>query len=104
MIAVVSQSTALLPLENLCITRDTVVDVKKVTVRELRNNGGDVIDRVVGGDTFVVTRDGHEVAELRPLHPHPLDAATLLSRWARLPRVDPVGLRNDIDSVLDASL
>ncbi|MEQ1699155.1 MAG: type II toxin-antitoxin system prevent-host-death family antitoxin [Ilumatobacteraceae bacterium] len=78
--------------------------MKKVTVRELRNNGGDVIDRVVGGDTFVVTRDGHEVAELRPLHPHPLDAVTLLSRWSRLPHVDPAGLRNDIDSVLDASL
>ena len=90
--------------EGDCITRDTVDEMKKVTVRELRNNGGDVIDRVVGGDTFVVTRDGHEVAELRPLHPHPLDAATLLNRWSRLPHVDPVGLRNDIDFVLDASL
>jgi antitoxin (DNA-binding transcriptional repressor) of toxin-antitoxin stability system len=78
--------------------------VKIVTVRELRNNGGDVIDRVIGGDTFVVTRDGHEVAELRPLHPRPLDAATLLGRWRRLPHVDPGRFRDDIDSALDASL
>jgi prevent-host-death family protein len=87
-----------------CITRDTVADMKKVTVRELRNNGGEVIDRVVGGDTFVVTRDGHEVAELRPLRPRPLDAATLLARWRRLPLVDPVRFREDVDSALDSSL
>jgi antitoxin (DNA-binding transcriptional repressor) of toxin-antitoxin stability system len=29
--------------------------VKTVTVRELRNNGGEVIDCVLGGDTVVVT-------------------------------------------------
>ena len=87
-----------------CITRDTIANMKKVTVRELRNNGGEVIDRVVSGDTFVVTRDGHEVAELRPLRPRPLDAATLLARWRRLPVVDPVRFRDDIDSALDASL
>lgn len=88
----------------LCITRDTVTDMKKVTVRELRNNGGEVIDRVVGGATFVVTRDGHEVAELRPLSQRPLDAATLLGRWRRLPLVDPVRFRDDVDSVVDPSL
>ncbi len=63
-----------------------------------------MIDRVIGGDTFVVTRDGHEVAELRPLHPRPLDAATLLGRWRRLPHIDPGRFRDDIDSALDASL
>ena len=52
----------------------------------------------------LVTRDGHEVAELRPLRPRPLDAATLLGRWRRLPLVDPIRFRDDIDAVLDASL
>jgi prevent-host-death family protein len=75
-----------------------------VTVRELRNNGGEVIDRVLGGDVVVVTRDGHEVAELRPLSPRALDSETLLRRWRHLPVVDPVTLRNDIDSAVDASL
>jgi prevent-host-death family protein len=91
-------------LRTTCLTRDTVLVMKTVTVRELRNNGGEVIDRVVGGDTVVVTRDGHEVAELRPLAPQALDAATLLNRWRQLPQVDPVSLRQDIDSALDASL
>jgi prevent-host-death family protein len=75
-----------------------------VTVRELRNHGGEVIDRVLSGDTIVVTRDGHEVAELRPLRRRPIDAATLLSRWRTLPAVDPRRFRDDVDSVVDASL
>lgn len=78
--------------------------MKTVTIRELRNNGGDVIDRVLGGDTIVVTRDGHEVAELRPLRPRPLDAATLLGRWRNLPAVDPGRFREDVDAAVDASL
>lgn len=76
----------------------------KVTVRELRNKGGEVLDRVLRGDTVIVTRDGHEVAELRPLPPRALDASALLARWRHLPVVDPVELRRDIDSFLDASL
>jgi prevent-host-death family protein len=34
-----------------------------VTVRELRNHGGEVLDRVARGEAVVVTRDGAEVAE-----------------------------------------
>ena len=75
-----------------------------VTVRELRNKGGEVLDRVLLGDTIVVTRDGHEVAELRPLPPRVLDASALLARWRHIPAVDPVALRRDIDTFLDASL
>ncbi len=75
-----------------------------VTVRDLRNKGGEVIDRVMRGDTVIVTRDGHQVAELRPLPPRALDASALLARWRHLPVVDPVTLRRDIDSFLDASL
>ena len=75
-----------------------------VTVRDLRNKGGEVLDRVLRGDTVIVTRDGHAVAELRPLPPRVLDASALLSRWRHLPAVDPVVLRSDIDSFMDASL
>ena len=92
------------PSGRVRLTRDTFPYMKTVTIRELRNNGGDVIDRVLGGDTIVVTRDGHEVAELRPLRPRPLDAATLLGRWRNLPAVDPGRFREDVDAALDASL
>jgi prevent-host-death family protein len=75
-----------------------------VTVRELRNEGGRVLDRVLAGEVLVVTRDGDPVAELRPLPTATLDAATLLARWRNLPAVDPQRLRDDVDAVLDTSL
>ncbi len=75
-----------------------------VTIRELRNSGGEVVDRVEHGETVTVTRDGKPVAELRPLPPHPLAAEVLLGRWRRLPRVDPGALREDLDAVFDSRL
>lgn len=78
-------------------------DMAEVTIRELRNDGGRVLDRVVGGEVLVVTRDGRGIAELRPLLPRPLPAAALLERWRRLPAVDPTRLRADIDAVVDGA-
>jgi len=75
-----------------------------VTIRDLRNHGGDVVDRVEAGESVVITRSGKPVAELRPLRRQGLDAATLLQRWSHLPHVDPAQLRNDLDELLDASL
>jgi prevent-host-death family protein len=75
-----------------------------VTIRELRNHGGDVVDRVVQGETLIVTRDGRPVAELRPLRGPVLSATTLLQRWRKLPSVNPVKLLADIDEVLDPQL
>ena len=75
-----------------------------VTIRDLRNHGGDVVDRVAAGESLVVTRSGKPVAELIPLRRRGLDAATLLARWRHLPPVDPDALRADLDRVLDASL
>jgi prevent-host-death family protein len=78
--------------------------METVTIRELRNQGGAVIDRVQAGERLIVSRDGHPVAELRPLPRRPLDAATLLERWRCLPPADADAWRRDIDSVVDQSL
>ena len=75
-----------------------------VTVRDLRNNGGRVLERVANGESLTVTMDGRPVAELRPLAGRALGAATLLARWRRLPRVDHAALRRDIDHTLDSEL
>ncbi len=75
-----------------------------VTIRELRNKGKAVVDRVLAGERLTVTRAGRPVAELRPLAKPGLDATTLLNRWQHLPAVDPDALRRDIDEVLDPSL
>jgi prevent-host-death family protein len=76
----------------------------RVTIRDLRNHGGRVIDRVVAGEELIVTRSGAPVAELRPVGRSPLRAEALLARWHRLPPVDPQLLRDDIDRLIDPSL
>lgn len=73
----------------------------KVTVRDLRNHGGRILERVTEGESVTVTMNGTPVAELRPVQPRPLPAATLLDRWRRLPQVDAASLRSDVDNVLD---
>jgi prevent-host-death family protein len=78
--------------------------MSEITVRELRNHGADVLERVARGEALTVTRDGRAIAELRPLARHPVPAAVLLKRWRRLPAVDPTKLRADVDVVLDGSL
>lgn len=76
----------------------------EITIRELRNHGGEVIDRVAGGETVTVTRAGKPVAELRPLLRPALTAAALLARWRHVPAIDPTQLRADIDAVMNPSL
>jgi prevent-host-death family protein len=75
-----------------------------VSIRELRNHGGEVLARVEQGETVTVTRNGRPVAELRPLRRNGLTAEELVRRWRRLPVVDPDVLRRDIDEVVDQSL
>ncbi len=75
-----------------------------VTVRDLRNQGGRVLERVAAGESLTVTMDGRPIAELRPLPGRALSASTLLARWRNLPVVDADLLRRDIDRTLDTSL
>jgi prevent-host-death family protein len=76
----------------------------EVAIRDLRNHGGEILDRVAGGEVMTVTRDGHPIAELRPLPRRPLQANLLLQRWRSLPAADPAQLRADIDDLLDPAL
>jgi prevent-host-death family protein len=76
----------------------------EVTVRELRNQGAEVLDRVAAGEHLTVTRDGRPIAELRPFPRPRLRAEELLHRWSLLPYVDPQVLRDDIDRVVEASV
>jgi prevent-host-death family protein len=40
-----------------------------VTIRELRNQGGEVVGRAAQGEQITITRSGRPVAELRALPP-----------------------------------
>jgi prevent-host-death family protein len=85
------------------ITRDTLDPMATVTIRELRNQGGDVVDRAARGEQITIIRSGRPVAELRPLRA-PLSADSLLERWRRVPAVDPVALREDVDELVGGDL
>ena len=76
----------------------------EVSIRDLRNHGGEVIDRVETGEQITVTRSGKAVAELRRLQKVGPDPITLLERWRHIPIVDPHGFRADIDELIDPSL
>jgi antitoxin (DNA-binding transcriptional repressor) of toxin-antitoxin stability system len=78
--------------------------MSEVPIRELRNHGSEVIDRVRRGERVTVTRDGEPVAELRQLPRRRLSAAALIEQYRSLPRVDPDRLRADIDATIDQSL
>ena len=73
-------------------------------MRDLRNKGGEVLDRVERGERVIITRDGRAVAELRPLPRRRARTAELIAHRKALPPVDDVDLRRDIDAVLDPSL
>ena len=75
-----------------------------VSIRDLRNKGGEVIDRASRGEPITITKAGKPVAELHPVSRPALSASVLLDRWRRLPAVDPVAFRADIDEVLDPRL
>jgi prevent-host-death family protein len=78
--------------------------VTEISIRELRNHGGEMVDRVAHGERLTVTRDGKPVALLVPLGREPLSVDVLIERWAQLPAMDPQSLRRDIDAVVDPSL
>jgi prevent-host-death family protein len=57
-----------------------MVAMKLISQREFRNNSAAVMDAVEAGETYRITRNSQEVAELRPL-----------------PRVDYARMRQEVD-------
>jgi prevent-host-death family protein len=80
---------------------------KIIAQRELRNDNAKIVEAVVAGETFVVTRNGEPVAELRPLR---AGRRTFISREevASLAsanvRIDREQFRADLDDVIDQGL
>jgi prevent-host-death family protein len=72
--------------------------MKIVTQREFRNNSAAVMDAVEAGEIYHITRNGAEVAELRPFaRRRRLSAEELVTRHRRLPRVDHTRMRTEAD-------
>ncbi|CAB4871436.1 MAG: prevent-host-death protein [Actinobacteria bacterium] len=75
--------------------------------RSLRNDNAAIIKSVVDGETFIVTRNGVAVAELRPLDetkPEIVSKATLRNWVGVGPTIDLETFRKDLDGAIDSSL
>jgi prevent-host-death family protein len=80
---------------------------KTIPQRELRNDNAKVIDAVVAGESFVVTRNGEPVAELRPIGRTRrtfVPRSEVASVAMQGPHIDASGFRRDLDRVIDQAL
>lgn len=78
--------------------------MSEVSIRELRNEGGSVVERVLRGELVTITRSDTPVARLEPIGRAPLSSRELVKRWQRVAVVDIDGLRADLAEVLDTRL
>ena len=75
--------------------------------RQLRNDNAQVIDAVAAGESFVVTRNGIPVAELRPISNARrtfVPKSELAALAAAGPHVAFEQFRADLDGVVDPEL
>ena len=80
---------------------------RRIAQRELRNQNAQILDEVAAGASFVVTRNGQPVAELRPIgrgRRHFVSSAEIAALATRGPRVDAAAFRRDLDEALDPTL
>lgn len=101
-----------------CITGETLVAAcsnksysdfmaRTIPQRELRNDNAKVIDAVAAGESFIVTRNGEPVAELRPLKPGRrtfVDREEIDEMAAAGARIDHRRFREDLDGAFDQGI
>lgn len=78
-----------------------------IAQRELRNENARIIAAVAAGASFVVTRNGEPIAELRPLARGRrwfVRRAEIAAVAAAGPHLDTAGFRRDLDAAFDQGL
>ena len=81
---------------------------KTIPQRELRNENAKVIEAVAAGETFIVTRNGEPVAELRPVQRGRrrtyITREEIAGLAAAAVRIDHRKFRADLDRLIDQGL
>lgn len=78
--------------------------MQTIAQRELRNDNAEIMRRVEAGETFVVTRNGRPIAEIRPVPPGRqrfVSRDRLLALAERAEPIDRQRFRDDLDSLAD---
>jgi len=75
---------------------------KQISQRELRNDSGRIMRALDEGQTFVITRNGRPVGELRPLRRDRfVEAVAVVDVFQHAPAIDGARFRKDIDEFVD---
>ena len=78
--------------------------VQTIAQRELRNDNAKIMRRVEAGETFVVTRNGHPIAEIRPVpagRQRFVSKDRLVALSERSEPIDRHRFRKDLDALAD---
>jgi antitoxin (DNA-binding transcriptional repressor) of toxin-antitoxin stability system len=71
---------------------------EQISQRELRNDSGRIMRALDDGSSFVITRNGRPVGELRPLRRDRfVDAVTVAEVFRHAPPLDWEAMREDLD-------
>ena len=77
----------------------------QISQRELRNASGEIMRALDRGESFVVTRNGVAVGELRPVRRRRFVRASMVAdAFTGAAPIDAARFRRDVDSVLDQDL
>lgn len=75
---------------------------QQISQRELRNDSGRIMRALDAGHTFLVTRNGRPVGELRPLRRDRfVDAVTVAEAFRHAPPLNWEAMREDLDRHID---
>ncbi len=78
---------------------------EQISQRELRNDSGRIMRGLDEGKSFVVSRHGQPVGELRPLRrARFVEAGVVTAAFSGGPEIDLAQLRRDVDDVVDQSV
>jgi prevent-host-death family protein len=78
----------------------------EITQRDLRNRSKEIMDAVQNGQSFTVTRDGHQIGELIPLRRRRrfVSRAEFAAMSRVAPTVDLDAFRADQEATLDTEI
>jgi len=75
---------------------------RQITQRQLRNDSGEIMRELDRGESFVVTRNGAPVGELRPIRRRRfVPAEVALAAFKGGARIDQQRFRTDVDRLID---
>ena len=78
---------------------------RTISQRELRNNSAAILREVQAGRTFIITRNGTPIAELRPIRRRRfVPRAVIAEAAAQAARIDARRFREDVDAFVDQSV